>query len=175
VPEGLHLKAQGTVALAHYPATAARLVDCTGAGDCLAAGLAHALAAGATLEEAVQLGMRCARVSIESHEVRCGARIGNCAHTPSSTCASAYTGATAPRLFIFTAPCVYGVDGQTHNTDAFDQYSLLIATPPLLTDSNCLCSPALCAYAGCPDQPQRGTARATTPDTKAIVSGRPHL
>lgn len=51
----------------HYPSLPCRVVNTTGAGDALMAGIVHA-GPSATADEAVRIGLRCAQITVESHD-----------------------------------------------------------------------------------------------------------
>jgi sugar/nucleoside kinase (ribokinase family) len=60
-----------TEARLYRAAPASAVVDCTGAGDCLAAAVAHGEALDMPIAASVQIGLICAARSVASSQVRC--------------------------------------------------------------------------------------------------------
>jgi fructose-1-phosphate kinase PfkB-like protein len=60
-----------TEARLYRAAQASAVVDCTGAGDCLAAAVAHGESLGMPIAASVQIGLVCAARSVASAQVRC--------------------------------------------------------------------------------------------------------
>jgi sugar/nucleoside kinase (ribokinase family) len=79
-----------TEARLYRAAPASAVVDCTGAGDCLAAAVAHGESLGMPIAASVQIGLVCAARSVASPQVRCSTALAiavECStelvHTPS--------------------------------------------------------------------------------------------